>query len=226
MAKMTLDEMAPYVLGKKFSDQPVAKRSSASNDKFVRMVNESVTAKVTLEAAEDWHDFYAIEKDFANIIPKDDKEEAFYAAKNGEYSLLVPSFMIYMIKRAYFTEYKSPNLILKQMHERVLNMFFSKGYLGGSLTVQDVICSVCDEHYVPLSKTNLRNKCLGYTEIYVQSTDMVALLPNTLADLLDDNSIDKMVVTESGLSTGGQILRTMGGLRGIVNSVYDLRKVI
>lgn len=221
----TLSEMAPYIQGKKF--EGAAKREPDKNavDQFAKRVGESITAKSNLDLIENWNDFYSIEPDFKNWIKADQRAEAFYAAKNEAFAYAVPSMCIYMLKKAY-NVYKSPNLIFKMLPQPMFEKFIAEGYLGGGLSLQDVVCSFCNPNYQPLSTERLKCRCGEFTEIYVQETDMVALVPNRVADNLDDKAIDNITVTPAGLSTGGMLLRMMGGSRGVINSTYDLRNLV
>lgn len=221
----TLDDMCPFIQGKKFEGSAKRFADKVAVDEFAKRVSESITAQSNLELIDSWRDFYTIEPDFKNWIKAESRAEAFYAAKNGVFAYMVPSFCIFMLKKAYST-YKSPNLIFKLLPQPVLDKFFAEGYLGGGLTLQDVVCSFCTPTYQPLSCERLKNRCGDFTEVYVQETDMVALLPNRIADNLDNTAIDNIKLTEAGLSTGGMLLRLMGGSRGVINSTYDLRNLV
>jgi len=107
-----------------------------------------------------------------------------------------------------------------------LKKFLEEGYFLGGLSLRDVICNVCTEEYSPLSLYHPKNKLKDFTEIYVQSTDMVAAVPHIIADALDDASIMSIESTNNGLSTKGVLLRTMANRVGAVNSTYDLRNVL
>ena len=225
MSNMTLDEMAPYIMGKEFTKEVSPKHNRDAIDEFAARVGESITAPTNLELVTNWTDFYTVEPDFKHWIKSEDRAEAFYAVKLGFYSPDVPSMCIYMLQQAY-DKHKSPNLIFKMIPNPMLENFFAKGYLGNGYTIHDVVCNFCDNHYYPLSADRLKNSCSTFTEIYVQSTDMVALVPNRIAETLSNDAIDNIVVTPNGLSTNGLLLSHMGGYKGLVNSVYDLRKLI
>ena len=65
-----------------------------------------------------------------------------------------------------------------------------------------------------------------FTELYVEETDMVAILPNALAVGLNEDSIQYLHVTPDGLVIKDILLRTRGSYTGAVNSIYDLRKLV
>lgn len=190
------------------------------------MINEDVIAKQFFDTYESYRDFYKTAIDFKNLIPKEHQMEVFYAAKLGKYYPGIPSFCVYMVKRAWEESNGIPNLIPKLLPSVLLNDVFKKGYFLGATTLRDVICNVCTPNYVPLSKTHPKNKVDDFTEVYIESTDMVAALPNKIADSLDDNSIAKIVVGPNGLETQGVLLRTMCNYVGAINSTYDLRQLI
>lgn len=222
----TLPELEPYILGKKyFPKQGVQSHNKLAVDEFSMRVSKSMSAKINLDMCEQYTDFYKVEPDFKHWIKPEDRAEAFYANKVGKYTPLVPSFCVYLLKKAYEV-HKSPNLVVKQLPVPVLEKFLSDGYFGGLLTLRDVICNFCNPNYNPLSLTRLKNPCGDFTEVYVKSTDMVALVPKRLASLLNDESILEIEVAPNGLAVRGKTLTSLAGYHGIVNSIYDLRKLV
>lgn len=226
--KTDLSSLEPYILGKKFTG--VAKNVTRCDadilKKFLTALEEDKIAKEFFNAYDIAGDFYKTMVDFKHIIPKEYREEVFYAAKNGKMYKEVPAFCVYIISKAWESCNGIPNLILKTIPLPALKKFFEEGYFAGSITLRDVICNICCEEYTPLSLYHLKNKMKDFTEIYVQSTDMVAAVPHSIAESLNDESIASIDCTANGLETNGVLLRTMAGHVGAINSVYDLRKVL
>jgi len=222
----TIPELAPYIRGEQFTGQFTGERINPDAvEVFMKTLSESMTAQVSLDSCEHYKDFYAIEVDFKHCINPKDRENCFYVAKNGSYCLQIPPFCQYMIKKAWDT-YKIPNLILKVIPAPVLTMFFQEGYLSGGATMRDVICNVACEEYNEFTQTRLRNNFGRYTEIYIEETDMVAVVPKSIGQALDDNTLRRVRQTDYGLAVDNMLLRTMCGYTGAVNSTYDLRALI
>lgn len=222
----TLLELAPLIRGEEFTGEFTGERINPDAVRtFMHLLATSMTAQVTLDSCEHYKDFYAIEADFRHYILPKDRENCFYVAKNGSYCLQIPPFCQYMIKKAW-EEYKIPNLVPKVIPAPVLSTFFQKNYLSGGVTLRDVICNVACEEYNEFTQTRLRNNFGRYTELYIEDTDMVAVVPKSIGQALDDTTLRKVKPTEYGLSVNGVLVRTMCGYTGAINSIYDLRALI
>lgn len=222
----TLPELAPFIRGEEFTGEYGGVRINLSAiNTFCDVLAESMTASVTLENCEHYKDFYAIEVDFKHYIDPQDRENCFYAAKNGSFCHQIPPFCQYMIKKAW-EAYKIPNLIPKVIPAPVLETFFKDGYLSGGVTLRDVICNVACEEYNEFTQTRVRNNVGRYMELYISSTDMVAMVPRSIGQALDDNTLRKVEPTDYGLAVNNVLLRTMCGYTGAINSTYDLRSLI
>lgn len=222
----TIPELSPYIRGEVFTGEfKGARVNPKSVELFTKALSESITAKVTLDQCENSDDFYKIEVDFKHYIPSEDRANCFYAAKNGSYNMQTPPLCQYLVKKAW-EMYKIPNLIPKLIPTQMLNIFFKKGYLSGGVTLHDVICNVACPEYNEFTPTRLRNNVGDYTEIYISSEDMVAIVPKSIASALDDNTLSRIKVTDYGLAVDNILLRTMCGYTGGINSTYDLRALI
>lgn len=235
--QIDLNSLEPYVLGKKTTG-PVKKSLSISGgsagrlnkqllEDFLTMLEEDQIAKQMFEAYEYAKDFYASMIDFANLFPPEQYEELFYAAKlGGVVYREIPSPCVYMLKKCWEAANGIPNLIMKIVPRNYLKLFFTEGYFLGGLTLQYVVRNVCTELYTPLSVHRLKNRFDDFSEIYVVNTDMVAAVPNDIADRLTDDAILQIEMTPAGLSTGGVLIRTMCNRFGAINSHYDLRGLL
>ena len=225
----TLSELEPYITGKAFleGEKTVTRLDRDSFLHFMEMLNNDPIAKQFFDAYEHHLDFYTTAVDFKNLVPKDIQAECFYAAKLGKYYYGVPSVLVYMVQKAYESVGNIPNLIIKALPTNLLRDCFTPGYLAKPTTLRDVICNVCCEQYTPLCELQPKNRVNDeFTELYIKSTNMVAAVPNRIADALDANSILSIEETPSGLAVGGILLRTMCDYVGAINSVYDLRALI
>lgn len=222
----TIPELAPFIRGEEFTGVYTGERiNQDAISLFCEMLSQSMTARVTLENCDHYKDFYAIEVDFKHYISPKDRENCFYAAKNGNFCWQIPPFCQYMIKKAW-DAYKIPNLVLKIIPAPVLNVFFQKDYLSGGVTIRDVICNVACDEYNEFTETRMRNNFGRYMELYIAETDMVAVVPKSIGQSLDDRTLLYVSPTEYGLAVNGVLLRTMCGYTGAINSTYDLRALI
>lgn len=224
----TLSELAPYILGKQFTGE--AKTAPRLNKdvftQFLTMLSENTIAKEFFDVYDNYKDFYTTAVDFKNLIPKEYQMEVFYAAKVGSFYVEVPSFCVYMLKQAWDKADGMPNMVLKLLPTQLLTECFKNGYFLGGLTLRDVICNVCCQDYNPLSEDRPKNRVGDFTELYIKDTDMVAAVPNKIADAFDDAGVLSIVDTDAGLQANGVMLRTMCNYVGAINSKYDLRKLI
>lgn len=227
--KTDLMSLEPYILGNKFTGEvkkDIVRYDEDVLQKFLTMLEEDSIAKSFFEAYELDTDFYQTMVDFRKIIPKELQREVFYAAKNGVMYKEIPSFCVYLVKKAWDESYGIPNLIIKKLPTNALQNFFNKGYFLGGLTLKDVICNVCTEEYTPLSLYKNKNKLSKFTELYIPSADMVAAVPHSIGDALNEDAVNSIKVTPNGLVSGNVLLRTMCGYVGAINSIYDLRELL
>lgn len=226
--KTDLSSLEPYILGKKFTG--TAKNVARGNPKvledFLTLLEEDPIAKEFFNAYDIAADFYKTMVDFRHFIPKELREEVFYAAKIGKMYREVPSFCVYILEKAWEQCNGIPNLIFKIVPVTAIKKFCEEGYFLGGLTLRDVVCNICNEEYTPLSFYHPKNKVGDFTELYIPSADMVAAVPNSIADTLDDNSVTQITVVSNGLEVNGVLLRTMCNHVGAINSIYDLRELL
>lgn len=228
ISNLRLIDLEPYVLGKSFTGEAknVPRLTKDLFEKFLTMLAENEIAKSFFDAYDHYKDFYTTAVDFRALIPKEMQMEVFYAAKNGSYYVEVPSFCVYMVKCAWEQASGMPNMLPKLIPHPVLTEFFKKDYFLGGLTFRDVVCNVVCDEYNPVSISKPRNKVKDFTELYVEDTDMIAAVPNKIADHLDDTAVLEIKETQNGLESNGVLLRTMCGYAGAINSKYDLRELI
>lgn len=228
MDDMKIIDYAPYVLGE--SHFPSSKErisvDVATITQFAERVKSDQVAQQLFDMCEKYTDFFSMHVDAKTWVPIEQRAEVFYALKNGSYNTTVPSFCVYMLKKAWEQCHSIPNLIVKSLPQAPLKEFLSSGYLQQQYSLRDVICSTLTSTYEPLSEHKKKIRHGDWSEIYVAATDMVAAIPNRIADDLTDSMIDVITVTPDGLSYGQSLLRTMGGYYGITNSVYDLRELV
>lgn len=225
----TLSYWEPFIMGKRFSG--ICKKKAVLDtgmlEDFMTCVESDSIATQFFNSYDVYTDFFDTMVDFKKMFPKDNWQELFYGAKlGGDVYRAIPSFCVFMIKRAYEAVYQIPNLIMKVLPMSCINMFTQEGYLIKGCTLCTVIQNVCTPYYNPLSDKRLKNKANGFTEIYIKSTDMVAAVPNDIGDILQEDGINDITIGAYGLESRGVVLRTMCGRNGVCGSTYDLRGLL
>lgn len=223
---MRIVDKADYINGKQFvgSIERTPMKPDMYQD-FIDTLSKYESVENIFAVLENYTDFFKAAIDFANWFPKEHWKELFYAAKNGFYSADVPADCIYLICKAY-ANVDIPNLVFKQIPAHWFSSWIREGYLTGGYTLRDIVCTYCAKSYRPLDAVNIKIRYDNYTEIYIRSTDMVAVVPNKLGDLLSYDVIEQLECTPLGLHVGGKYIRTLGGFYGAVNSNYDLRRLV
>lgn len=224
---MTLLELEPYIMGKKYTR--VAKEPYRGDyalfDKIDDLIKRSNTAQSNLKLYEIPKEFYMVEPDIASFVPRQAREEIFYALKNGFITDEVPAKCIYYIRKAY-NLYKIPNLIFKLIPEKEYTIFFQSNYMKNGLTIRDIICNFCDERYTPISSGSLKVPLGKFAEIYINSKDMVAVVPSAIAEVLSHEDILSLAVDIDGIKLGDTYLKFLADYNGACESTYDLRTLI
>lgn len=128
ISNLRLIDLEPYVLGKSFTGEAknVPRLNKDLFEKFLTMLAENEIAKSFFDAYDHYKDFYTTAVDFKALIPKEMQMEVFYAAKNGSYYVEVPSFCVYMVKRAWEQASGMPNMLPKLIPHPVLTEFFKR----------------------------------------------------------------------------------------------------
>lgn len=224
---MTLLELEPYIMGSKYT-RDVREPYRGDIELFDRinsLVQRSSTAASNVKLYEIPKEFYEAEPDIAAFVPREAKEEIFFALKNGFISEEVPAKCIYMIRKA-FNLYKIPNLIFKLIPEKEYTIFFQKGYLKNGLTIRDVICNFCDKRFTPISSGKLCVPLGDYMELYIQEKDMVAVVPSAITNCLSHEDILNLKVDDYGIKIADKYIKFLADYNGACESIYDLRTLI
>lgn len=224
---MTILEQSPYILGiehTRTSVSPMRIDTELFNE-IANMVERSYSAKDNLNNTVTPKKFFEVEEDIAYYVPRELQEDMFYSLKNGYLVDEAPAKVIFYMKEAY-SKYSLPNLIFKQISDKDLQVFFQSNYLSPGFTYRDVICSLFNSDYTPLSDRERVVRYSDFSEVYISRTDMVAAIPNQIVDKLSRSDIHKIDVDKNGLNIDGTYLRTLGGLYGASNSIYDLRECL
>ena len=227
--KLTLPELEPYVMGKMFTGDAKRPVYLEENDvvEFMTMLEQFPVAKEVFNLCEAPTDFYYMCPEFAKKYKSTDKwSELFYAAKNGGIYRSIPAYCVYLLRKAWAECNGIPNLILKVLPLKALNMFLQKDYFLGGLSLYDAICNVCTSDYQPIAINRLKIKHDDFYELYIKCTDMVAAVPAPIAEILPDSSLEKIEVSAKDMLIDGKPIRTLCSYVGAINSTYDLRDLL
>lgn len=228
MANMTLSELEPYILGKKFLGKvKVPERVDVQVlEDFLTFLEEDPVSKELFNSTEVHSDFYKQAYDANHIVPKNLQKEIFYAAKIGKVYQGVPSYCVYMLKKAWELCDGIPNLIMLVLPLGAIKEFLQEDYFGSGINLCTVIRNVCTTEYNPVSDAHPKNKLNKFGEIYVSSTNMIAAVPLGLFDVITDNNCSKIILGQYGLELDGVPIRSLANYVGAVASTYDLRELV
>lgn len=225
---LSLIELEPYIRGKAFTGKAKQYITIYEEDvtNFLTLLDTFPIARQVFDITEKAADFYAIYSDFKSRFKSDIRSEVFYAAKNGGIYKQIPSYCVYMLRKAWKECNGISNLICKVLPMNCIEVFCQDGYFLGGLSLYDAICNVCTPDYTPLSKRDYRVKNGDFYEIYISETDMVAIVPDAISNVLTDDAIANIHVNGHDLLVDGKPLRTLAGYVGAINSTYDLRELL
>lgn len=225
---LTLCELEPYIRGNKFTGKAKEYVSITEDDvtKFLTLLDTFPIAKQVFDVTEKASDFYSVYPDFTHYFKKEIRVEVYYAAKNGGLYKQIPAYCVYILKKAWAECNGITNLICKVIPLNCLETFCQEDYFLGGLSLYDAICNVCTPDYTPVSDRNLKVRNGNFYELYIASTDMVAIVPDAIANVLTDDAIRSIEVSARDLLVDGKPLRTFAGYIGAINSTYDLRELL
>lgn len=223
---MTIIEMYPYIMGKKFSREATEpyRVDVELFDSVYSHVKLDTRLQILLDSCNNPSTFFKASVDLSANIKREYREELFFCLKNGFATREVPAKCIWYVREAY-KRYQIPNLIPKLIPEKVLDVFFQENYFVGK-TLYDVICNFAFEDYKPFSPQSYRSSLSeDFEEIYIAEKDMVAVFPKAITSKLSDNDIKELHVSSNGITLNGKHLSLMGGYHGASRSIYDNREL-
>ena len=223
----TLNELEPYITGKKFLDAKY-KKPKVTKEMFQEFWDRLCmddTYKTLVECFEYHKDFFTACPDLAKMYEEDLHQELFYAAKVGYIYEGVPTYLVYMIKQC-LKQYPFGNLIIKMIPLPYLNQYLKEEALGDH-SLYDVISQELEAEYSVVTNHHLVSEYQSADELYVQKEDMVALLPKGLIQETTQDYLESLELFEEGLaSPDGIYLGSFGGYHNACNSFYDLRNLL
>lgn len=222
MPLRSVTDWAPIILGREYDapGRPPYRAITEDLQRWSSLYARSTSAANVLCDTESAKQFFAVEKDLANIIPKAEWQESFYTLKNGFVVPAVPAILVYFVRRLWAL-HRIYNLIVPCLPKEVSKHIGSATYIGSGYTLRDVVCNFAGPDFVPLSEDNMLVRCGDWYEAYIPATDMVAALPLAVGERLRSEDMADISVTPGvGLSLRGAPLFLE---QGVKNSFYDLR---
>lgn len=186
----------------------------------------SPSAPTILSGTESVQEFFRVEKDLAIIVPKNEWSEFFFSMKNGFVAPNCPAQFIYFAK-AIYDKYKICNLIGPMLPKEVSFYTRRAGYFGAGYTARDAICNFVNAAFQPITEERMIVRCGDWYEALIPSTGMVAALPQEIGKLLTPEDLREVrFINGRGLVLHDRDLTSLGGLQGVSNSFYDLRRSV
>ena len=229
MWRSTPLEMGEWLMGRNLKSGGVERRHSDAADDYERWAGifaKSPTASIVLNSTDDYSSFYAVETDIARLIPKSELLDAFYAMKLGFCAPGVPTQFLYVAQQLW-EKYKVANLIAPLMPVGMQYCIGRTGYFGNRYTGLDVYRSFLNENINLMQTDKYIVKCGDWYEAYLPALSMVAALPPCIGERLKDEDVHRIFTRAGvGLCLDQTPLTTIGGLKGVCDSVFDLRGAI
>ncbi len=195
-------------------------------ERWANIYAKSPTASIVLDTTDDYASFYAVESDLAKLIPRQELVEAFYSMKLGFCTPGVPAQFLY-VSKALWEQYHICNLVTALLPMGIQASLSKKGYIGCQYTGLDAYRTILDENFNLMDSDNPIVKCGEWYEAYLPVLGMVAALPPAIGSRLSATDLDKVhQVPGVGLAVDGTPLTSVGGLKGVCDSVFDLRRAI
>lgn len=225
---MKITEAADYILGRKFME---GKRKQFRGTSEVlelgrKLVDIYPTMSKNLNLLESDTIFYKMEPDVFEKVPKEMREELFYSMKLNQLSSIVPAKTLYFLDKCYKL-YGSMNLLPRVIPASYLKQMFTEGHLAEGYNLRDVICSLYDEKYKPISDGDLVVPNRDNWDIYIEETDMVAIIPTEIKEKLTYDDIKRLQIKNKQIVLGELPIRFLSDKHiGATNSIYDLSTIV
>ena len=228
---MNIIEMAPYILGKKYTrelkKEPI-RCSKELIEEFKEATKVSETAARNIKGAEKAEDFFNCEPGLiANTkLSKAELEECFYAVKMGRFSPIIPSKYLFLLDKVN-TQLGSFNLLAIGLGQAVLNNLFAKGTIADGYCLYDIIRTLYQKDFKPVGIGQKVVKINGYYEVLLDKENRILFLPKELRELLSDDDIDNLSVRNGDVYVYDRKLKFISKKYfGAYNKVYDMRGLV
>lgn len=226
---MKIAEAYPYIIGRKFTKKLEKKPLRCTQeivDRFIELCSTSNTAALNLKVLDTASSFFKYEKGIANMMKKEEREEAFYAYKAEKFSPVIPSKYLYLFDKMKKSE-KSFNLLAVSLSKHDLDNLFAEGMLEEGYSVKDVICSLYNRNFVPVSDSVRLVNMKTHYELLISNKEAIAMLPTELGECISDEDAERIELKGNYLTLGNIQLRFLSPkFLGAIKDVYDYRSII
>lgn len=177
-----------------------------------------------LKDTEESDEFYAAYEFLRELTPDEIKEDVFYATKVGYILEGVPSKLVFILKKA-LSKYKTPNVALSAIDRRLLSKYLTKDSLPAGITIRLIMEDILGCTITLLSEYKKSIRYRDVFEVYVENTDRVLVIPESMGDYVQTQQDLENVsyVKDLGVCLYDKPMRTLGGKLGVVTDEYDLR---
>ena len=222
MSLRSIVDWAPVIqgTGHERAGRPPYRALPEDLQRWYDLFAHSTSALSTIGDTESYKQFYKVEHEIAQLVPKAEQQEAFYSLKNKMVVPDVPAALIFFLRKIW-DKYHIYNLLISGLPTFIQRDIVSSGYLGSGYTLIDVVCNFCGKNFNVLSEERMLVTCGDWYEMYIPATDMVAAIPTELGERLKSEDMYDLSLTPGvGLTLRGQPLYQ---LQGVKDSFYDLR---
>lgn len=223
---MKILEMYPYMMGKKYTTDEKKEPVRCTKEmitNFQKALLTSLTAEENLKNIEDYKAFYKCEPIVASMIPAEEREEVFYAAKLEYFSPIIPSRYLFLLSKIK-EEVGSFNLIPVVLSQYDVKRLFAKGTIADGYCLRDVICSLFQKEYKPVSDAVRGVKIDDYWEVCLEKENRIIMIPDKLRQQLSDDDLEKIHIVKKNVMLGDIQLRFISNdFLGVYNKIYDMR---
>ena len=192
---------------------------------FKSMLMMDAAYQNALKMTESHKEFYETYSFFRLSFPDEIKEDLFYATKLGFRYEGIPTRLVYLLRKALLT-HDSPNLAISAINKMSWGRFLKRGSLPNGVTIKMIVENLLGESYDTILDYRLKVKYKRWYEVYVSNVDRIALLPEEIAQQIEETDIRSIMYTKDvGLTLYEKPLRTFGSFYGIISHEFDLRKI-
>lgn len=225
---MKILEAHDYIIGKRFTKkvkEPV-RCTQEMIDNFIEACKSSSTAAVNLKILESAKAFYDCEKVVAKLIPVAEREEVFYAMKAEKFSPIIPAKFLFLFNKVK-EQLESFNLLTVGLTSGDINTLFAEGTLAEGYSVRDVIKSLYQKEFEPVSESVRGIQIKDYWEVCIEKENVIIFIPDKLRARLSDDDLEEITIGKDALMVYGKPLRFLSSdYYGVVRNLLDMRKMI
>lgn len=194
-------------------------------NEFRELLSISDSFSEGLNLTESYAEYFQTYEILGKSVNEDLKEDLFYAAKLGFFYEGIPSKIVYLLRKS-LRKYNTPNNAISALDVRSISRYLKKGSLPEGVTLKMIMENIIGREFETITQYRRSVHFKEVTEVYVQNTDRVLVLPKELAVFVESQKDLESVqyVKNIGVCVHDIPIRTLGGKIGITFNEYDLRE--